>query len=46
MLKSAFNMVDYDKEYQEFKWEVPEYYNFAGEVVDKWAADPDKLAML
>jgi len=46
MLKKAFNMVDYEREYKEFKWEVPEYFNFAGEVIDKWAADPDKLAML
>ena len=40
------NMTDYDKEYAEFKWEVPEYFNFAGDVIDKWAEDPDKLAML
>ena len=40
------NMTDYDKEYAAFKWEVPEYFNFAGEVIDKWAANPDKLAML
>ncbi|MFZ7127965.1 MAG: AMP-binding protein [Desulfobacterales bacterium] len=43
---STMNMTDYDKEYAEFKWEVPEYFNFAGEVVDKWAQDPEKLAML
>jgi len=42
----TMNMTDYDKEYAEFKWEVPEYFNFAGDVIDKWAADPDKLAML
>jgi hypothetical protein len=40
------NMTDYDKEYREFKWQVPEYYNFAGDVFDKWAQDRDKLAML
>jgi len=39
------NMTDYDKEYAEFKWDVPEYYNFAGEVIDKWAQDKEKLAM-
>jgi acyl-coenzyme A synthetase/AMP-(fatty) acid ligase len=38
-------MIDYDKTYQEFKLEVPEYYNFAGDMIDKWAEDPDKLAM-
>jgi acyl-coenzyme A synthetase/AMP-(fatty) acid ligase len=40
------NMTDYDKEYKEFKWQVPEYYNFAGDVFDKWAQDKEKLAML
>ena len=39
------NMTDYDKTYKEFEWEVPEYFNFAGDVIDKWAEDPDKLAM-
>ncbi len=40
------NMTDYDKTYAEFKWEVPEYFNFAGDVIDKWAKkDPNKLAM-
>lgn len=39
------NMTDYDKTYAEFKWEVPEYFNFAGDVIDKWAQDPKKLAM-
>ncbi len=41
-----YNMVDYEKTREEFQWEVPEYYNFAGEVVDKWAKDPDKEAIL
>jgi medium-chain acyl-CoA synthetase len=40
-----FNMTDYDAEYADFQWDVPEYYNFAGEVIDKWARDPEKLAM-
>lgn len=39
------NMTDYAKTCQEFKWEVPEYFNFAGDVLDKWAQDPDKLAI-
>ncbi|HAO22809.1 MAG: acyl-CoA synthetase [Desulfobacteraceae bacterium IS3] len=39
------NMTDYDKTYKEFKWECPEYFNFAGDVIDKWAKDPNKLAM-
>ena len=40
------NMGDYEREYQNFKWEVPEYYNFAQDVIDRWAADPNKAAML
>ena len=40
------NMTDYDKEYKEFKWQVPEYYNFASDVFDKWAQDKKNLAML
>ncbi|MCL6611379.1 MAG: AMP-binding protein [Peptococcaceae bacterium] len=39
------NMTDYDKTYAEFKLEVPEYFNFARDVLDKWAEDPDKLGM-
>ncbi|MCP3941322.1 MAG: AMP-binding protein [Desulfobacteraceae bacterium] len=40
------NMTNYDQEYKNFKWNVPEYYNFAGEVIDKWARNKEKLAML
>ena len=40
------NMTDYNAEYENFKWDVPEYFNFAGEVIDKWAEDKEKLAML
>ena len=40
------NMQDYEKEYGEFTWQVPEKFNFAGQVIDKWAEDQQKLAML
>lgn len=40
------NMLDYEQEREKFQWNVPEYFNFAGDVVDKWAENPDKLAML
>lgn len=40
------NMKDYHQERASFKWDVPEYYNFAADVVDQWAKDEDKLAML
>lgn len=44
-MSQVHNMIDYDKTYAEFKFEVPEYYNFARDVLDKWAEDPNKLAM-
>ncbi len=45
-MSQSHNMTDYDKTYAEFRLEVPEFFNFAGDVVDKWAQDPQKLAML
>src|SRR5919109_1124992 len=39
-------MVDSERTCREFRWEVPEYYNFAVDVVDRWGANPQKLAML
>jgi medium-chain acyl-CoA synthetase len=45
MNSTAFNMTDYAKEYANFKWDVPEFFNFAVDVVDAWAKDPAKLAM-
>ncbi|MFZ5642154.1 MAG: AMP-binding protein [Bacillota bacterium] len=44
-MAQVHNMIDYDNTYKEFKIEVPEYYNFAGDVLDVWARDPGKLAM-
>ena len=39
-----------DGEYQDlhrsFRWEVPAFFNFGTDVVDRWAADPDKLALI
>src|SRR5947209_3834651 len=40
------NMTDYEAERHSFHLEVPEYFNFAIDVIDKWASDPNKLAML
>ena len=39
-------MVDYEQACREFRWEVPEHYNFAFDVVDHWGEDAQKLAML
>ena len=37
---------EYDELYKNFKWEVPKYYNFGFDVVDKWAEDRTKLALI
>jgi acyl-coenzyme A synthetase/AMP-(fatty) acid ligase len=39
-------MVDYEQTCRDFRWDVPESYNFAFDVVDRWGEDPQKLAML
>ncbi|MFK7801059.1 MAG: AMP-binding protein, partial [Anaerolineae bacterium] len=47
MPNPTWNMTDYDKAYAEFEWERPDKFNFARDVVDKWAAeDPDLQALL
>lgn len=36
----------YDELYREFGWQLPQYFNFATDVVDRWAEDPAKLALI
>jgi len=40
------NLTDYEKAYREFKWEIPEYYNFGFDGIDRWAEDRTKLALI
>jgi acyl-coenzyme A synthetase/AMP-(fatty) acid ligase len=40
------NMTDYEAERRSFQLDVPEYFNFATDVIGKWASDPNKPAML
>ena len=40
------HMTDYEAERRSFHLEVPEYFNFAIDVIGKWASDPNRLAML
>jgi acyl-coenzyme A synthetase/AMP-(fatty) acid ligase len=41
------NMTDYDQVRREFRLEVPEFFNYATDVVDRWAREaPDKLALV
>ncbi|WP_309893192.1 AMP-binding protein [Archangium sp.] len=36
---SARNMTDYEATYRDFRWERPESFNFATDVIDRWAAE-------
>jgi acetyl-CoA synthetase/medium-chain acyl-CoA synthetase len=40
------NLTDYERTVKEFRLEVPERFNFARDVIGRWAQDPEKLAML
>jgi len=40
------NMTDYDKTYGEFRWHVPPSFNFSRDIIDGWAVDPDKTALI
>lgn len=42
---TKYNMQDYEQSYQSFSWSRPERYNFARDVIDKWAEDPGKQAL-
>ncbi len=46
MKNVATNMPDYESAYQNERLEVPEYFNFGFDVVDRWAEDRTKLALL
>ncbi|WP_425406773.1 acyl-CoA synthetase [Hwanghaeella sp.] len=39
-------MTDYQKTHAAFQWNLPERFNFGGDVVDIWARDPDRLALI
>ncbi len=38
-------MDSYEKVYRGFRWNTPEYFNF-GATIDRFAADPDRVALL
>ena len=40
------NMKDYQETAKGFKWEIPEYYNFALDHFDKWTKDKTKIALI
>lgn len=40
------NMEDYEKVLREFRFRVPEYFNYAFDVVDRWSSDRTKIALV
>ena len=39
-------MRDYRAVYEAFRWDLPESFNFGGDVVDAWAAGPERPALI
>ena len=46
MKASAPNMQDYEATYRNERLEVPEYFNFGFDILDRWAEDRTKLALI
>ena len=45
--KTEFQKKDrYEHMYKNFHWKIPKYYNFGFDVVDQWAEDRTKLALI
>ena len=40
------NMTDYEYSFANDRLEIPEYFNFGFDVVDKWAQDRTKMALI
>jgi len=36
----------YEEVYQQFEWQIPEFYNIADDVCDRWAGDDTRIALL
>ena len=36
----------YDEICSNFKWEIPEFYNIADDVCDRWAQDESRIALV
>lgn len=43
---TVFKKDRYEELYKHFSWKVPTYYNFGFDVVDQWAEDRTKLALI
>ncbi len=36
----------YEKTYESFQWRIPDHYNIAVDICDKWADEPDRAALI
>jgi acetyl-CoA synthetase len=36
----------YNEVYNSFQWDIPQYYNIGVDICDKWAGQPDRLALI
>ena len=43
---AALKSFDYEDVYRRFRYVIPPTFNFGRDVVDRWAEDPEKLALL
>lgn len=39
-------MTSYEAACERFEWRVPETFNYGGDVVDAWAEDPERMALI
>ncbi len=46
MATPQHNMTDYEAERASFRLDIPTEYNFGFDTIERWAADPNRLAML
>lgn len=40
------DMTSYEAACEGFEWQIPETFNYGGDVVDAWAEDPQRLALI
>lgn len=40
------NMLDYEQTIRDYRFDIPEYFNYGFDVIDRWAADRTKLALV
>ena len=39
-------MTNYEDTYRQFTWDIPEFFNFGFDIIDRWGNESDKLALV